>query len=54
MNEANLVRDYLPEPPTPISIALPLGYLSILATLSTCSKASSKNTNFILEPYIDI
>jgi hypothetical protein len=26
-------RDYLPEPPTPINIALPLGYLKILVIL---------------------
>lgn len=29
----NFVRDYLPEPPTPINIALPLGYLNTLAIL---------------------
>ena len=37
------VRDYLPDPPTPINIAHPLGYLNILAILKTCSIASSKN-----------
>jgi hypothetical protein len=33
MNEASFVKDYLPEPPTPISIAFPLGYLKIRAIL---------------------
>lgn len=46
--EANLAKLYLPDPPTPISIAFPLGCLSILATLKTCSKASSKKTRSIL------
>jgi len=35
MNEHNLVKDYFPDPPTPISIALPLGYLKTLAIFRT-------------------
>lgn len=34
MKEANLVNDCLPLPPTPISIAFPLGYLSTLNILN--------------------
>ncbi len=30
MNEANLVREPLPDPPIPINKALPLAYLKIL------------------------
>jgi len=30
MKEESLVSDYLPQPETPINIALPRGYLSIL------------------------
>lgn len=44
----SFVSDYLPEPPTPISIMFPLGCLSTLATLTMCSIASSKKTRFIL------
>ena len=39
-----MANDYFPDPPTPISIPLPLGYLNILDILSICSTASSKNT----------
>lgn len=41
----SLVKLYLPLPPTPISMAFPLGYLNTLAILSTCSIASSKKIN---------
>jgi len=47
MNEANLTRDYLPDPPTPTNNALDLGYDIILEILSKCLIASSKRTNYI-------
>ena len=37
MNEDSLVNDYLPDPPTPISIKDPLGYLNTLSILKICS-----------------
>lgn len=44
MYEDNFERLCLPLPPTPISIALPLGCLKILQILKICSTASSKKT----------
>lgn len=44
----SFVKDYLPEPPTPISIILPRGYLKTRAIREIWSIASSKNTKFIL------
>ena len=46
MNPDNLVKLYFPLPPTPINIALPLGYLKTLEILKTCSIASLKKINF--------
>jgi hypothetical protein len=48
MDVHSLMRLYFPEPPTPISIIWPLGYLRTLAILKTCSIASSNKTKFIL------
>jgi hypothetical protein len=48
MKEQSLMRDYLPDPPTPISIICPLGYFNTLAIFRRCSKASSKITRCIL------
>ena len=48
MNDANLDKDYLPEPPTPISKAWPLGGNTILVILQTCFNASSNNIRPIL------
>jgi hypothetical protein len=39
MKAANLDSDYLPEPPTPTSKALPTGKSIILAILAICSIA---------------
>mmetsp|Transcript_7058 Transcript_7058/g.26722 ORF Transcript_7058/g.26722 Transcript_7058/m.26722 type:complete len:293 (-) Transcript_7058:1533-2411(-) len=46
-NEANLVSDCLPLPPTPTSIAFPLGCRKIRVNRAACSAASRKNTKFI-------
>jgi hypothetical protein len=42
----NFVKDYFPDPPTPINIEFPLGCLSTLEILRTCSMASSKKMSF--------
>jgi len=47
MKDANLTRDYLPDPPTPTNKALDLGIEMILEILSKCLTASSKRTNYI-------
>jgi len=47
MNEANLAKDYFPEPPTPTSKALPPGWNRILMILQTWIIASLKRTNSI-------
>ena len=47
MNDANFVRDYFPEPPTPTNNAFPLGELIILESLNKWYKASSKITRLI-------
>jgi hypothetical protein len=47
MNDANLVNDYFPDPPTPTKRQFPLGELMILVILSKCLSASSKITKFI-------
>lgn len=47
MNVAILLKDCLPEPPTPRISAFPLGYLMILAILAMCSHASKNITSFI-------
>ena len=47
MKDANLDKDYLPEPPTPKSKALPSGYLIILVILDTWSQASRNITKCI-------
>jgi hypothetical protein len=45
INEANLVRDYFPEPPTPTNKACPADGITILQILQICFIASSKRTN---------
>ena len=45
---ASLVRDYLPLPPTPISIAFPLGERRTRNILRICCIQVSKNTRCIL------
>ena len=45
--EANLVRLYLPEPPTPTNKAFPPGYLIIREIISKCSKAKLNKTKSI-------
>jgi len=47
MNEDNVERDYLPEPPTPTRRACPISALMILEILQTCFIASSKRTKSI-------
>lgn len=47
MKEANLDKDYLPEPPTPTNKACPEGGRTILQTLQICFIASSKSTRGI-------
>ena len=42
-----LVRDCLPQPPTPTNRALPRSWRMILVMRVTCSMASMKNTSFI-------
>ena len=48
INEASLISDYLPEPPTPTKRAEPPGKSIILAILEMCSIAWSNNTRFML------
>jgi len=48
MKDANFDKLYLPDPPTPINIALPLGDLNTLAILKICCIACSKNTRSYL------
>jgi len=52
MNVAIFESDYLPDPPTPSSNALPSGYRMILAILEMCSQASKNITSLMafLEP----
>lgn len=45
MNDANLVTDCLPLPPTPTSNAEERGCFNILVSLSKCLRASLNNTN---------
>ncbi len=47
IKEANLDRDYLPDPPTPINKAWPVGKSRILAILDICPIASLNRTRFI-------
>jgi len=47
MNDDNLASDYLPEPPTPTSNALPLGEFIILESLNKWNRGSSKITRLI-------
>lgn len=47
MKDESLVKDYLPEPPTPTSKALPPGISKILEILEMCSIAALKSTKFI-------
>lgn len=46
---ASLVRDCLPEPPTPTSSAWPRSMRMMRCTRVRCSRASSKSTRFILD-----
>lgn len=48
MKDDNLVKDYLPEPPTPTNKALPPGMSNILEILEICSIAALNNTKFML------
>lgn len=50
MQDANLVKLCLPDPPTPINKALPLFCLKILHILLKCKIASLKKTKFMLLP----
>jgi hypothetical protein len=55
MNDDNLASDYLPEPPTPTSNALPLGEFIILESLNKWNRASSKITRLIyLEEFFSL
>lgn len=47
MPAANLVNDYLPEPPTPTKSAFPPDYLTILSIISKCSTAKENKTKSI-------
>jgi hypothetical protein len=47
MNAANLVRDYLPLPPTPTRRAFPNGYFIMRPIMSKCSTAKLNNTKSI-------
>ncbi len=47
INAANLDKDYLPDPPTPINNAWPVGKSKILAILEMWAIASLKRTKFI-------
>ena len=44
---ARRVRDWRPEPPTPRSKQLPLGWRSTRLMRHTCEMASAKSTRFI-------
>lgn len=48
INAESLVKDYLPEPPTPTKRAFPPGISKILQILDICSIASENRTKFIL------
>ncbi len=50
INEASLVKDCFPLPPTPTNNALPLGVLIIREILTKCIIASLKNTKSIPAP----
>lgn len=47
MEDANLVIDYLPDPPTPTNNAFPPGYFNIRETINKCSIAKLNNTRSI-------
>jgi hypothetical protein len=47
MKDDNLDKDYLPDPPTPINNALPVGKSIILTILEIWAIASLKRTKFI-------
>ncbi len=47
MKEANLDKDYFPDPPTPINRAWPVGKSKILAILEIWPIASLNKTKFI-------
>lgn len=51
--EAKRDRDCLPLPPTPTKSALPLGASNILLMRHTWHIASSNNTRFIADTYIE-
>ena len=52
--DANLVKDCLPDPPTPTSKAWPPGYWRILPILRRCSIAKLNNTNGIFLSVISL